>query len=756
MKRLLPVLLISFLASSCGGPKTERDKFVGELMSRMTVEEKIGQLNLPTAGDIVTGSTGSSDIARKIREGKVGGLFNMKGGRKIAEIQKIAVEESRLGIPLIFGMDVIHGYKTVFPIPLGLAATWNEEAVERSARIAAEEASAEGINWTFSPMVDVCRDPRWGRIAEGFGEDPFLTGRMGAAMVRGYQGDDLAAANTVMACVKHFALYGASEAGRDYNTVDMSRVRMYNEYLPAYKAAVDAGAGSVMSSFNEIDGIPATGNRWLLTDLLRGEWGFGGFVVSDYTSIDEMTAHGMGDLRTVSAMALRAGLDMDMAGEGYLTTLLESLDRGDVTEKMIDDACRRILDAKYDLGLFDDPYRYCGHADNAEEIIYTPSNRAEARRAATESFVLLKNEGGLLPLQPSGTIAVVGPLADEGPNMAGTWSVAADLERISPVVDGIRRGAPRARIIYAQGSDLCYDAAMQEHSTMFGRTMKRDVRPPQAMIAEAVAAARRADVVVAVLGEASEMSGESSSRTDLGIPDVQRDLLKALHAVGKPVVLVLFTGRALTLEWEDANIPAILNVWYGGTETADAVADVVFGKVNPSGKLPVTFPRNVGQIPIYYNHKNTGRPLPEGKWFSKFTSNYLDVENSPLYPFGYGLSYTVFEYSGMELSGETMTADGAIEASVVLTNAGKYAGAETVQLYIRDIEGSNTRPVKELKGFRKVFLQPGESRKVSFTINAGMLAFYNDRLEFAAEPGMFEAMIGADSQTLRSAGFELK
>ncbi len=735
------------------------DVFISELMSRMTWEEKIGQLNLPASGDITTGQTQSSNIAEKIRNGQVGGLFNIKGVDKIREVQRIAVEESRMKIPLIFGMDVIHGYETVFPIPLGMAATWNMEAIEQASRIAAIEASADGISWTFSPMVDISRDPRWGRVSEGVGEDPFLGGEIAKAMIYGYQGrgDKVYKSNThIMACVKHYALYGASEAGRDYNTVDMSHQRMYNEYFYPYKAAVEAGVGSVMASFNEIDGVPATANKWLLTDVLRNQWGFTGFVVSDYTGVSEMIAHGIGDLQTVSARALKAGLDMDMVSEG-LQTLDKSLDEGQVTGSDIDRACRLVLEAKYKLGLFDDPYKYCD-SNRAKTEIFTQEHRDYARKFATESFVLLKNDNNTLPLKKQGTIAVVGPLANTRSNMPGTWSVAVDLDKPATLIEGLQSVAgDRAKVVYAKGSHLTSDAKLEENSTMFGRTLHRESenRSDREMLVEAIRVSRCADVIVAALGEASEMTGEASSRTNISIPDVQQELLKELLKTGKPVVLVLFSGRPMTLPWEEANVPAILNVWFGGTEAAYAIADVLFGDANPSGKLPATYPQNVGQIPLYYNHKMTGRPLT-GEWFTKFQSNYLDVSNEPLYPFGYGLSYTTFSYSDISLSSTIMEQDGQLTASVTLSNTGAMDGAEVVQLYIRDIVGSVTRPVKELKGFEKVFLKTGESKTVEFTITPELLKFYNYDLQFVCEPGDFEVMIGGNSRDVKSTTFTLE
>jgi len=745
----MAIVLAQFVTAQTAAD-TKMKAFIDGLMKKMTLEEKIGQLNLPGSGDIVTGQAGNSDIAKKIEQGKVGGLFNIKSVAKIKEVQKLAVEKSRLKIPLIFGMDVIHGYETVFPIPLGLSCTWDMKAVERSAQIAASEASADGICWTFSPMVDIARDPRWGRIAEGNGEDAYLGSQIAKAMVKGYQGNDLSKNNTIMACVKHYALYGAAEAGRDYNTTDMSHQRMYNEYFPPYKAAVDAGAGSVMASFNEIDGVPATANKWLLTDVLRKQWGFKGFVVTDYTGINEMIEHGIGDLQTVSARALMAGIDMDMVGEGILTTTQKSLKEGKVTLAQIDAACRRVLEAKYKLGLFDDPYRYCDE-NRAKTEIFTDANRKEARSIAAQSFVLLKNQNNILPLKKSGTIALVGPLADNKENMPGTWSVAANFSKATSVLTGLKEVVgDKAKILYAKGSNLDADAAFEERAGMFGKGFGRDTRPAAEIIAEAVNIANQSDVVVAAVGESAEMSGESSSRSNIEIPEVQKDLLKALLKTGKPVVVVLFTGRPLALKWENENVPAILNVWFGGSEAGYAIADVLFGDVNPSGKLSTTFPQNVGQVPIFYNHKNTGRPLEDGKWFSKFRSNYLDVSNDPVYPFGYGLSYTNFSYSDLKLSSASLKGNQTLTATVTVTNAGSKDGKEVVQLYIRDVVGSVTRPVKELKGFQKIELKGGESKTVSFSITPNDLKFYNYDLKYDWEPGEFVIMVGGNSRDVKS------
>lgn len=725
--------------------------FISELLNKMTLEEKIGQLNLLPGGDLVTGEGSASDIANKIRDGKVGAFLNYKSGSRVRDVQKIAVEESRLGIPLLFGMDVIHGYRTTFPIPLGLASSFDMDMIEKSARIAATEATADGICWTFSPMVDICRDPRWGRIAEGAGEDPYLGSRVAEAMVHGYQSDDLSKNNTIMACVKHYALYGAPEAGRDYNTVDMSRIRMFNEYFPPYHAAVNAGVGSVMTSFNEVDGIPATGNKWLLTDVLRNQWGFEGFIVTDWTAINEMTDHGMGDLQAVSALALKAGVDMDMSGEGFLTTLIQSVKEGKVSKAEIDQACRRILEAKYRLGLFDDPYCYCD-PERAKNEIFTLENNLFAREAAAQTFVLLKNDDKILPLEKKGKIALIGPLADNRYNMAGCWSAAVNPDECVTVLEGFKAVTlDNAEILYARGSNITDDPELDKRTSPWNSRSYDTFRSPEKMRVEAVAIASKCDAIVAVMGESSDMSGESSSRSDISLPGSQQQLLEALLKTGKPLVMVLFTGRPLILTWEHENIPAILNVWFGGTQAGNAIADVIFGEVNPSAKLPVTFPQNMGQIPIYYNQKNTGRPLPEGQWFKKYLSNYLDITNEPLYPFGYGLSYTQFTYGDLELDKTHLTGDQTLTASISLANSGLYDGAEVVQLYIRDLVGSITRPVKELKGFQKVFVKKGESQTVSFTITTDDLKFYNYDLHYDWEPGEFIIMMGGNSKDVKSA-----
>ncbi|MGM9778582.1 MAG: beta-glucosidase BglX [Prevotella sp.] len=727
------------------------NEFIDELMSKMTLEEKIGQLNLLPGHDITTGVVINSPLAQLTAEGKLGAILNVKGQDKIKELQRIAVKKSRLGIPLLIGQDVIHGNQTVFPIPLAQACSWDIKAIENGARIAAKEATAQGINWVYSPMVDIAIDPRWGRVAEGAGEDPFLGSRIGEALVRGYQGNY--GKESAMACVKHFALYGAAEAGRDYNTVDMSRVRMYNQYLEPYKAAAKAGAGSFMSSFNVVDGIPATCNRWLLTDLLRNEWKYDGFVVTDYGSINEAIVHGIGDQSVTSERALKAGTDMDMCSNAFIAQLAGLLQTGRISQSDIDTACRRVLEAKYKLGLFDDPYRFC-EPKRLKTDLYTDEHRKAARDMAAETFVLLKNEH-LLPLKKQGKIALIGPLADNRSNMVGCWSTGDTPELYSTLKEAMERAVgDKAQVLFAQGCNIYADEATQNGAT-FGRPIPR-VDDAQAK-AEALRVAAEADVIVCAMGEMAEMSGESSSRADISLPCVQMSLLKALVATGKPVVLLNFSGRPTIMSWEAENVPAILNVWFGGSETGDAICDVLFGDKSPSGHLTMTMPKALGQIPIYYNHLNTGRPVPEGaKEYRKYQSNYIDVRNDPLYPFGYGLSYTTFEYGKPRLSGTTMNADGTLTLSVNVKNTGKYDADEVVQLYIRDVAASISRPVKELKGFERISLKAGESRDVNFTIDVDMLKFYNSDLQFVAEPGDFEVMVGGNSRDVQSLKFSLQ
>ena len=732
------------LAFSATAQNADMDKFVSDLMSRMTLQEKIGQLNLQVAGDITTGQAQDTQVAGLVKEGKMGGVFNLKGVEKIKALQKIAVEQSRLGIPLLVGMDVIHGYETIFPIPFALSCSWDLAAIEEAARIAAKEASADGINWVYSPMVDICVDARWGRISEGNGEDPYLGAQIAGAMIRGYQGDYSSREN-VMACMKHFALYGAVESGRDYNTVDMSRLRMYNQYFPPYKAAIEAGAGSVMSSFNIVDGVPATANKWLLDDVLRKQWQFDGFVATDYGSIGEMMPHGVGgDLKRASALALNAGTDMDMCSMGFLGTLEQSVKDGTVSEEAINTACRRVLEAKYKLGLFADPYKYCD-TKRPKKDIFTADNRAAARRIAAETFVLLKNQDNLLPLKREGKIALIGPLADTRANMAGTWCVAYTPDKYSTLKEGFERALKgKAELLYAQGCNLMADAERQR-AAEFGKTINRG--DDAALKAEALAVAAKADVIICAMGESAEMSGECASRSDLRLPDVQRELLAELVKLGKPVVMLNFSGRPTVLTWEQDNVDAILNVWFGGSEAADAICDVVFGDVAPSGRLTMTFPRTTGQLPMYYNHLNTGRPVPEGtKEFRKYASNWLDVVNDPLYPFGYGLTYTTFSYGKPSVTGSGRN----FKATVTVTNTGSKDACEVVQLYMHDPVASIARPVKELKGFRRIMLKAGETKEVTFDITEKDLSYYDAEGRQVFEPGKFDIMLGHDSRLLQT------
>ncbi|MGI4887327.1 MAG: beta-glucosidase BglX [Janthinobacterium lividum] len=736
-------------------PDAKMQAFIDNLLGKMTPEEKIGQLNLVSVGFDVTGPVVSKDVDANIRKGRVGAVLNTYTPVAARKLQALAIKESRLHIPLILGYDVIHGHRTIFPVPLGLAASWDLPAMEKTARIAADEASADGVNWVYSPMVDIARDPRWGRIMEGSGEDPYLGSQIARAMVRGYQGpdNDMTRPDRVMACLKHFALYGAAEAGRDYNTTDMSLQRMYNEYLPPYKAAVEAGVGSVMSSFNDVNGIPATANKFLMTDLLRTQWGFNGFVATDYTAINELEAHGLGNDAQVSALALTAGIDQDMVGEIFLNNLAKNVADGTVTQAQVDQACRRVLEAKYRLGLFTDPYHGVSEK-RAKATLMKPAYLADARDVARRSFVLLKNEKQTLPLKKTGTIALVGPLASRQRDMIGSWSGAGEWKQAVSVEQGLRAAAPGVKIVTAQGANVADDPQMIDRLNAHGGELNIDPRAPEALIAEAVAAAQQADVVVAVVGESQGMTGEAASRADIGLPGRQLDLLKALKATGKPLVVVLMNGRPLTLPWEDQNADAILETWFSGTQGGHAVADVLFGGYNPAGKLTATFPRAVGQIPIYYNHKSTGRPYA-GVKLDKYKSRYLDVPNDPLYPFGYGLSYTTFSVSKPTLSAATMPMSGALDVTVTVQNTGAADGEEVVQLYLRDVVGSSSRPVQELKNFQKVLLKKGESRQLTFHLTVEDLKFYNNELKFVAEPGEFQVMVGNNSRDVQMASFTL-
>ncbi len=753
MKKLFVLLALCVASMNVVAQNKPMKEFVDELLSKMTLKEKLGQLNLLPAGNITTGAAQNNPIVQQIKDGELGGVFNIKGLNEIRTLQEMAIKKSRLGIPLLVGMDVIHGYETIFPVPLALACSWNLQGIENSARVAAIEASAEGVNWTYSPMVDICRDARWGRIVEGAGEDSYLGSLIAKAMVKGYQGDYTLPSN-IMACVKHFALYGASEAGRDYNTVDMSRLRMYNEYFAPYKAAVEVGVGSVMTSFNLVDGIPATANAWLVTDVLRKQWGFDGFVVTDYASINEMATHGVGDLATSSARALRAGTDMDMVAKGFIGTLEQSLANGQVSMADINQACRRVLEAKYKLGLFKDPYKYV-RVKNRNQYVYTAANRKAARDLAAETFVLLKNENQVLPLKKQGKIALIGPLANDRANLCGTWCVAMAPERYSTLKESMERALKgKAQLLYAQGCNIASDDALQKAGEQGKNIMRIDDAQAKA---EALAVAAQADVIIAAMGEAAEFSGESHCRVNLELPDVQMALLKELVATGKPVVLLNFSGRPTILNWEKAHVPAILNVWFGGSEAGDAICDVVFGDKNPCGKLTTSFPQHVGQIPLYYNHFNTGRPVADGadRFFS-FQSNYLDVRNDPLYPFGYGLSYTTYQYGELKLDSKTMSPHGQITVTIPVTNTGNRDGIEVVQLYIRDVVGSIARPVKELKGFQRLSLKAGETATATFTIDASKLKFYNYDLKEVVEPGEFDVMVGPNSRDLKRASITVQ
>ncbi len=732
MKRVITVVLVVVAGLKGLAQDQKMDAFINQLMEKMTVEEKLGQMNLLPGVSATTGELKDSPLLELVAQGKLGTVLNQTGVESIRQLQD-AARKSRLGIPVLVGMDVIHGYETIFPIPLAMACSWDLTAIEQAARIAAKEATADGICWTYSPMVDIALDARWGRIAEGNGEDPFLGSRIAEALVKGYQGNY--GPENMMACVKHYALYGGAEAGRDYNTVDMSHTRMYNQYFPPYEAAAKAGAGSVMTSFNIVDYIPATANKWLIDDVLRRQWGWNGFVVTDYGAIGEIIKHGLGDLSQASALALKAGTDMDMCSEGFIQTLEQSLKEGKVTMAEIDQACRRVLEAKYKLGLFENPYRFLDPKRH-ETDIYTPEHRQAARNLAAESFVLLKNEGNLLPLKKQGKIALIGPMADNRVNMAGTWAPTAANDKYATLREAMEKALKgRATLTYAQGCNFTSDSTLQKDGGFYRATPFGDA---EQMKREALSIAREADVIVCAMGESAEMSGECSSRATLEIFDTQKELLEDLLELGKPLVVLNFAGRPTVLTWENSHVPAILQVWFGGSEAGDAICDVLFGDKVPSGKLTVSMPQATGQEPLYYNHLPTGRPVPEGaKSFSKFSSNYFDVRNDPLFPFGFGLSYTTFEYSDISLNGRT--------ASVTVTNTGDYDADEIVQLYIHDVVACLSRPVRELKGFERIHLKKGESKVVTFEIKDELLKFYNSNLDYVLEPGDFEIMIGPDS-----------
>lgn len=755
LRRLMVSCFLVFIALSVNAQTSntaKMDNYVKALMSKMTLDEKIGQLNLPSIGFDVTGPILSKGVEQNIEKGLVGGVFNTYTPDAVHKLQEIALTKTRLKIPLLFGYDVIHGHKTIFPVNLGLAATWDLNLIEHAARAAAEEASADGLNWVFSPMVDIARDPRWGRVSEGSGEDTWLGSQVAQATVRGYQGKNLAADNAVMACVKHFALYGAAEAGRDYNTVDMSERKMFEYYLPPYKAAIDAGAGSVMSSFNEINGVPAAANKWLLTDILRTKWGFTGVVATDYTAIMELMNHGLGDEPKVAELAIKAGDDMDMVSEIYLRQLKKLVENKIVPVSDIEQACRRVLEAKYKLGLFDNPYRNVGN-DRASKEIMSTDKLALAKEAALKCMVLFKNEHATLPLKSNAKIAFIGPMVKDQRDLLGSWSGAGDWKKAMSFWDALQKQYPSNNFSYALGANLLDDTMLINQLNPHGAEITKDAMSPDQLIEAAVKTAQKADIAVVFLGESFTMCGEAASMSDISLPDNQKALLKALKATGKPIVLLLMNGRPLTLSWENENMDAILETWYGGTMAGDAITDVLFGKYNPSGKLTMTFPRSVGQIPIYYNAKNTGRPYNA---FEKYTSRYLDIPNTPLYPFGFGLSYASFSYSPITLNKTVITPKDELKATVTITNTGKVEGVETAQLYIRDMVGSVTRPVKELKGFQKVAINSGDSKTITFTLTANDLKFYDINMKYTYESGDFKLFIGTNSQDVQEVGFKLE
>jgi len=700
---------------------------IDSLLARMTLEEKLGQLN-----QLSIDGQPSAEQLDLVRKGLVGSLFNLTGAAVTRAAQLVAVTDSRLHIPLIFGQDVIHGYRTIFPIPLGEAASWDPEAVEAAAHVAAREAAAAGVHWTFAPMVDIARDPRWGRIAEGSGEDPYLGSAMAAARVRGFQGTDPRAPDAMLATVKHFAAYGGAEGGRDYNTVDLSERTLREVYLPPYHAAIDAGAGSVMTSFNEIGGIPSTASTWLMTTLLRREWGFKGFVVSDWTAINELLNHGVAASRAdAGKLALEAGVDMDMVSRIYVDDVPTLVRAGRIPVSVVNEAVRRVLRGKVALGLFDDPY-HGASPERERAALLAPEHRQLARRVAEESIVLLKNDSQLLPLGARvHSIAVIGPLADDKTAALGSWPGRGEPQDAVTALEGIKARAGSVSVVYAKGCGIT-------DTTTAG-------------FAEAVAAAKQADVAVLVLGEAGDMSGEAASRATLDLPGVQPQLLEAIHATGTPIVLVVMSGRPLTLSWAAEHVPAMVESWFLGVETGPALAAVLFGDVSPSGKLPVTFPRAVGQIPLYYNHKNTGRPTGP----DKYTSKYTDLPVTPLFPFGHGLSYTTFSYRDLRLSAPRITPAGTLRASVTVTNTGSREGAEVVQLYVHDEVASVTRPVRALAGFRRVSLKPGEARTVEFQLTAKELGLYNKDMKFVVEPGKFRVFVGGSSVGGLEAEFEV-
>lgn len=734
----------------------DKPAFIADLVSRMTLEEKVGQLRLISIG----GDMPRERIREEMAAGRIGATFNSVVRPENRPMQEAALR-SRLGIPVFFAYDIIHGHRTTFPIGLGLASSWDIPAIENSARVAAFEASADGLDMTFAPTVDISRDPRWGRTSEGFGEDPYLVSRIAAAMVRGYQGSDPSDPQRIMASVKHFALYGAVEGGRDYNVVDMSPMRMYQDYLPPYRAAIDAGAGGVMVALNAINGVPASANSWLLRDLLRRDWGFKGVALSDHGAITELLRHGVAsDGREAARLAISAGVGMSMADTLYDQELPGLVRSGAVPQRVLDEAVSHVLATKYDLGLFHDPFRRIGRAEDDPADVNAESrlHRADARAMARDALVLLENHGDTLPLKKTQTVALIGPLADSPVDMLGSWSAVGVAEQAVTLRQGMQAALQgRGKLLFAQGANVTDDAHVIDYLNQLNwdrPEIVQDKRTPQAMLEEAVRVARQADVIVAAVGEARGMSHESSSRTRLDLPDSQQALLRALKATGKPLVLVLMNGRPLALTWEKDNADAMLETWYSGIEGGHAIADVLFGEHNPAGKLPITFPRSVGQIPSYYNHLRLGRPYTPGTP-GNYTSQYFEEPNGPLYPFGYGLSYSDFQLSAPKLSAPRMTPDERIRVSVTLKNAGPRAGATVVQLYLHDEAASVIRPVKELKDFRRVKLEAGETRELSFEIDESMLRFFDASLRHVSEPGAFRVQLGLDSQSVQEARFEL-
>ncbi len=759
-KAIMTLVMLSMILGSCNSIKESKhlttipkswnvdeiqmNSKIDSLISVMTLDEKIGQTNLLTSTRDITGPSVNKNYEKLIKEGKVGNIFNAYEVGFTRNLQKMAVENTRLGIPLLFGYDVIHGHKTIFPISLGESASFDLQAIELSSRIAAIEASSEGLHWTFAPMVDVARDPRWGRVSEGSGEDVFYSSEVAKARVIGFQGDDLKATNTILACAKHYAAYGAAQAGRDYHTVDMSDRELRTTYLPPFKAAVDVGVGSFMTSFNELNGVPATGNAYLLKKILREEWGFRGFVVTDYQSINEMVPHGIvANNKDAVEMAMNAGVDMDLQGELYSKYLKELIEEGKVSEEQLNTAVRRVLELKFALGLFEDPYRY-SNEERQEKYVMSTEHLEASRDMARKSMVLLKNDKQALPLSKNIKIALIGPLGNTERDMIGSWS-GAGKHKDDPVtvLEGFIEKIGSERVTYVEGTKL-------------SRYMKRSDKQSRAGFSKAIAAAKKADVIVAAMGELQSMSGEASSRTDLDLPGNQQELLKELKKLGKPIILILLNGRPLTLEWENDNVDAILETWFPGTMGGHAIADIVFGDAVPSGKLPITFPRSLGQVPIYYNMKNTGRPIDPSKKRNPYKSMYLDNSNTPLYPFGFGLSYTTFEYKGLKLSNHKITNEKGIKVSVTVHNTGNFDGEEVIQLYIKDLVGSVTRPVRELKDFKKIFIKKETSEIVEFDLTVDDLKFYDIHMDYIAEPGNFKLFVGGNSNANLSNEFTYK